>query len=121
VQELLRCQAQLEPFYILARLVTVLRFGVLSDRSMFTSTDTHDGSYYCFFWRCCRRQGGSVTSSVGVLATARDVLTQQQQHQTEASAVAANAATTTRVCLKGLKLSPPYLYSGHCSSSAWKF
>jgi hypothetical protein len=79
---LLRCQAQLEPFYILARLVIVLRLHRLSARATDLST--------IFFWRCCR-QGGSVTSSVGVLAAARDVLTQQQQHQTEASAATANA------------------------------
>jgi hypothetical protein len=35
----LRCLAQLELFYILAGLVTVLRFGVLSDRSTFISFD----------------------------------------------------------------------------------
>jgi hypothetical protein len=34
---LLRCQAQLELFYFLAGLVTVLRFGA------------RNGSYYCFF------------------------------------------------------------------------
>jgi hypothetical protein len=37
-----------------------------------------DGSYYCFFWKCCCHQGGSVTSFVGVLAARGDVLTQQQ-------------------------------------------
>jgi hypothetical protein len=117
----LRCQAQLEAFYFLAGLVTVLRFGALCDRSLFTSTDARatdlttgflevllewsrkvcyklDWCTYCC-WRC---------------------LTQQQQHQTEASAAAANAAAAARVCLEELKLSPPYLYSGHCSSSARK-
>ncbi len=109
---MLRCQVQLESFYILARLVTVLRLHQLTRARQIL---------LLFFWRCCCRQGGSVTSFVCVLAAAGDVLTQQQQHQTEASAAAANAATAARVCLKGLKLSPPYLYSGHCSSSAWKF
>jgi hypothetical protein len=56
-----------------------------------------------------------------VLVATGDVLTQQQHHQTETSAAAANVAATARVSLKGLKLSPPYLYSGHYSSSAWKF
>ncbi len=75
---MLRCQAQLEPFYILARLVTILRFGALSDRSTFTSIDTRATDLTTvFFWRCCCRQGGSVTNSVGVLAVAGDVLTQQ--------------------------------------------
>jgi len=38
-----------------------------------------DESSPLFFWRTCCRLGGSVTSSVGVLAAAGDVLTQQQQ------------------------------------------
>jgi hypothetical protein len=44
-----------------------------------------------------------------------------QQHQIEASVVAANAAAAARMCLKELKLSPPYHYCGQCSSNAWKF
>ncbi len=67
-----------------------------------------------FFGGTSGRQGGSVTSSVCVLAAAGDVLTQLQQHQTEASAAAANAEATTRVCLQELKLSPsPNLFIGH--------
>ncbi len=46
---MLRCQAQLEPFYILAGLVTVLRFGELSDHSMVTSSDARATDLYdCF-------------------------------------------------------------------------
>jgi hypothetical protein len=96
--------------------VTVLRFGALSDRSTFTSTDARAMDLTTIFLeellssrRCCHK-------FYCVLAAAGDVLTQQHQHQTEASVAAA-----AKVCLKGLKLSPPYLYSGHCSSSAWKF
>ncbi len=73
---MLRCQAQLEPFYILAGLVTVLRFGALSDRSTFTSTDARAtdlttvfleeflSSRRCYHKLCC------------VLAAVGDVLTQ---------------------------------------------
>jgi hypothetical protein len=63
---MLRCQAQLEPFYILARLMTVLCFGALSDRSMFTSTDAHVTDLTTVFLEVLC-QGGSVTSSVGYL------------------------------------------------------
>ncbi len=71
---MLRCEAQLELTLILARVVTVLSFGMLSDRSTFTSTDARATDLHCC---CC--QGGSVTSSIGVLVAAEDVLTQQQQ------------------------------------------
>ncbi len=117
---MLRCQAQLELFYFLAGLVTVLHFGALSDRSTFTSTDARATDLTTGFLelllsrRVCHKLGWCTCSCWRCL-------TQQQQHQTEASAAAANAAAAARVCLEGLKLSPPYLYSGHCSSSAWKF
>jgi hypothetical protein len=65
----------------LARSVTVLHFGALCDHSTFTSTDARATDLrhgFCCEGFCCR-QGGSVTSSVCVLAAARDVLTQQQQ------------------------------------------
>ncbi len=46
---MLRCEAQLELFYILAGLVTVLRFGGLSDRSLVTSSDARTTDIYdCF-------------------------------------------------------------------------
>jgi hypothetical protein len=53
------------------RLVTVLHFGALSDRSTFTSTNAHVTDL-CqgFFGGTSGRQGGSVTSSVFVLAAA---------------------------------------------------
>ncbi len=38
---MLRCQAQIELFYILAGLVTVLHFGAFSDCSTFTLIDAH--------------------------------------------------------------------------------
>jgi hypothetical protein len=64
----------------LARLVTVLHFGALSDRSTFTSIDARMTDYcYGSFGGSSCRQGGSVTSCVCVLVAARDVLTQQQQ------------------------------------------
>jgi hypothetical protein len=96
----LRCQAQLELILILARLVTVLRFLHLTHALRIFTT------VFFSWWSCCR-QRGSITSSVGVLPTAEDVLTQQQQHQTKANAAAANSATTARVCLQELKLFPP--------------
>jgi hypothetical protein len=66
------------PFYILARSVTVLHFGTLSDRSTFTSTDARATDFrHGFFGGSCCRLGGFVTSSVCVLAAAGDVLTQQ--------------------------------------------
>jgi hypothetical protein len=77
-QLMLRCQAQLEPFYFLAGLVTVLRFGALCDRSSFTSTDARAtdlttgflevllewsrrvcyklGWCTCYCWRCLTQQ-----------------------------------------------------------------
>jgi len=79
--------------------VTVLHFGALSDCSMSTSIDAR-AIVLChgLFGGTCGRQGGSVTSCVCVLAATGDVLTQQQQHQTEASVVAVNAAAAGRVC-----------------------
>ncbi len=103
------------------RLVTVLRFGALSDRSMFTSTNARATDLTTVFLEVLLSSMRFCHNSVCVLAAARDVLTQQQQHQTEATAASTNAAAVARVCLKGLKLSPPNLYSGHCNSSAWKF
>jgi hypothetical protein len=94
---------------ILARLVTVLRFGALCDRSTFTSSDARATDLlYCFFL------GGIVVvkevlslALIGVLAAAGDVLTRSSSNiKIEASAVAENA-----VCLKELKLSPPYLWA----------
>jgi hypothetical protein len=86
--QILRCQAQLELTLMmclsdrstfLALLVTVLHFGALSDRFMFTSTDARATDLrHGFFGGGCCCQGGSVTSFVCVLAAARDVLTQQQ-------------------------------------------
>jgi hypothetical protein len=65
---MLRCQAQLE---------LTLIFGALSDRSTFISIDARATDLTTiFFWRCCCHQRGSVTSSIGVLAAAGDVLTQ---------------------------------------------
>ncbi len=56
--------------------MTVLHFGALSDRSMFTSTDTHATDLcHSFFGGTSGRQGGSVTSLVCVLAAAGNVLT----------------------------------------------
>ncbi len=56
--------------------MTVLHFGALNDRSTFISTDARTTDlHYSFFWWTCCRQGGSVTSFVGVLAAAGDVLT----------------------------------------------
>ncbi len=53
----------------LALLVTVLHFGALSDRFMFTSTDARATDLrHGFFGGGCCRQGGSVTSFVCVLA-----------------------------------------------------
>jgi hypothetical protein len=69
---MLRCQAQLEPFCILAGLVTVLRFGALCDRSSFTSTDAHATDLTTGFLEELLLSRGSVTSSVGVLAVAGD-------------------------------------------------
>ncbi len=60
----------------MARSVTVLHSGALSDRSMFTSTDVRATDLrQGFFGGTSGRQGGFVTSSVCVLAAARDVLT----------------------------------------------
>ncbi len=57
--------------------MTVLHFGALIDRSMFTSTDAC-ATDLCqgFFEGTSGRQGGSITSLVCVLAAAGDVLTQ---------------------------------------------
>jgi hypothetical protein len=57
--------------------MTVLHFGALSDCSTFTSTDAC-AMDLCqgFFGGTSGPQGGSVTSSVCVLAAAGDVLTQ---------------------------------------------
>ncbi len=56
--------------------MTVLHSGALSDRSMFTSTDVRATDLrQGFFGGTSGRQGGFVTSSVCVLAAARDVLT----------------------------------------------
>ncbi len=64
----------------LARLVTVLLFGALSDRSRFTLTDARATVLrHGLFGGTRCRLGGSVTSCVCVLAAAGDVLTQQQQ------------------------------------------
>jgi len=55
---------------------------------------------------------------VSALAVAGDVLTQQQQHQTEASAAAVNAAATARVCFarKSSSSLPPI--STMCTAAA---
>ncbi len=69
---MLRCQAQLEPFYILVGLVTVLCFGALCDRSSFTSTDACATNLTTGFFEELLLSRGSVTSSVDVLAVAGD-------------------------------------------------
>ncbi len=71
---MLRCQTQLELTLMmclsdrstfLARLVTVLHFGTLSDRFTFTSTDVRMTDLrHGFFGGGCCRQGGSVTRCV---------------------------------------------------------
>jgi hypothetical protein len=66
----------------LVRLVTVLLFGALCDRSTFTPTDARATILHLgLFGGTCCCLGVSVTSCVCVLAAAKDVLTQQQQQQ----------------------------------------
>jgi hypothetical protein len=116
------------PFYFLARLVTVLHFGALSDRCTFTLTDARATDLRHDF--CC--EGLVVIKEVLSLALCVYLLLLEMSWPSSSSS-RSNSIKQKLVLqlqmlqqqpecvLQELKLSPPYLYCVHCTSSAWKF